>query len=186
MLLTVAVAALLYADELNPQTAAAIAREQAKAQAKVGEKYGNRKSSELSTDERRQMIKDQAAAEKEVLDKHGLDPRDWARYEARQGRAEREAQQQAEKALADQEQAEAAKAKAPQEPQEIPVQRGFNDQNPVVLDEQAGAAPRVDTNLPPDAVADQDAAKGEASAPSTSGPKDAPKAGAKKGGGKHR
>lgn len=185
MLLTIAVAALLYADDLNPQTAAVISREQGQAQAKVSEKYGNKKSSELSPDERREMIKDQAAAEQEVLAKHGVDRRDWARYEMKQGRADRESQQQAEKALADKDKAAADKAKAAREPQEIPVQRGFSDQNPVVLEEKEGAAPRVDTNLPPEAIADQDATRGEVSGPPPG--KDAPKSDApKKGAGKHK
>jgi len=187
MLLTIALAALLSADDLNPQTAAVISREQDKAQAKVAEKYGNKKPSELSQEERREMIKDQAEADKAVLDKHGVDARDWARYEMRQGRGERGAQQQAEKALAEKEkEAEAEKAKAAKEPREIPIQKGFNDQNPVVLEEKEGALPRVDTNLPPDAVADQDATRGEVSGP-PSGAKDAAKPEApKKGAGKHK
>ncbi|HEY0883192.1 MAG TPA: hypothetical protein VGD87_16770, partial [Archangium sp.] len=69
----VIVTIILSADEVAPDKAAAIELEQQKAQSEVSAKYGNKKLSELSQDERRQMVRDSVEADKKVLEKNGVD-----------------------------------------------------------------------------------------------------------------
>src|SRR5438128_852334 len=61
------------------------------AMADIAKKYGNKKSSELSQDERRDMIQEQRAAENAVMEKNGVDPKEMARYEAKMNLADRAA-----------------------------------------------------------------------------------------------
>jgi FKBP-type peptidyl-prolyl cis-trans isomerase len=148
--------------------AAAIEREQEKNQTEVNEKYGNRKPSEMTGDERRDMMKDQAEADQKVLDKHNVDQKEWASSQSHRSRDERaevkaekakQADKEKEKAKADAE----AKKKAAAEPNKpIQIQRGISDENPVVLEEKPGAGPIIERGLPADAKADQEAANGTA------------------------
>ncbi|MFZ5443435.1 MAG: hypothetical protein ACOZQL_25735 [Myxococcota bacterium] len=178
----------LVADEPMPvEKSAAITREQEKAQAEVSAKYGNKKSSELSQDERRQMIREQIEADKKVLDKYGVSAKDWARESIRKDRDQYASQKQAEKALAEKEKAQAEAAKKDPGAKEIQVQKGFSDENPVTVDEKAGEDGKVavEQGLPPGANEDQDAAS-EQDRLEKSGPAsdDAPKAAKPSGGGK--
>lgn len=97
------------AGDVSPQTAAKVTRERAKALEEVNQKYGNKKSSELSSDERRQMIRDQAEAVAKVLEKNGVDAKDFAHYEARASKEDRAAAAASGKAL-DQREADDKKA----------------------------------------------------------------------------
>src|SRR3954468_729722 len=81
----------LAADDLTPQKAAQVEKDREKAMADVAKKYGNKKSSELSPDERREMIQDQRAAENGVLEKNGVDAKDMARYQTKMGADDRAA-----------------------------------------------------------------------------------------------
>lgn len=144
------------ADEpLAPERAAAIEREQQKAQAGVTAKYGNKKPSELSQDERRQMIRDQADADRKVLEKNGVDAKTWARAQLKQDRARYAEGQQAQKALAAKEQAEAEQAKQAADPGEVVVQRGFSEEVPVTLEENATGEVSVEQGLPPEVAEEQ-------------------------------
>jgi hypothetical protein len=152
-------------EPILPEQAAAIALDAREAQAEVSRKYGNKKPSELSNEERLQMIRDQAAAEQRVLDKHGVDRRTWARQQMAQSPKEVAAQQALEKQLAEKRQAE-AKAKEEAEKQggekEVQVQRGFSDANPVTMEELPSEGVPVEQGLPPDAAADLAEAAGRA------------------------
>jgi hypothetical protein len=153
-----AVSTLLIApDEVPAERAAAIERDQAKATQAVQQKFGNRKSSELSPDERREMVRDQAEAEQKVLDKFGVDRKSWALSQARRTREEREQVKQASKALDEQEQNAAKKAAedAAIGPKEIVVQKGISEDRPVVLEEKEGAEPIVEKGLPADYQSEQ-------------------------------
>ncbi len=77
-------------DELSPEQLGQIEHEQNKAAAEIDKKYGNKKPSELSQDERRQMIREKAAAEQSVLDKHGVDKKDYVHAQTRMNRDDRE------------------------------------------------------------------------------------------------
>ena len=153
--------------------AAAIEREQEKNQAEVTAKYGDRKSSEMSGDERREMMKDQAEADQKVLDKHGVDKKEWASSQSHRSRDERAEvksekakQAEVEKKKAEAE-AEAKKKAAAQPAKPVEIQRGISDENPVVLEEKAGSGPIIERGLPADAKADDDAAKAAGGAPAS-------------------
>lgn len=148
----------LVADEPIPaEKAAVIERAQARAQAEVSAKYGNKKSTELSQDERRQMVKDQAAAEKAVLEKHDVDAKQWARESLKKDRAQYAEGQQRVKDLEAKEKADEEKRKAEANAsKEVEVQRGITDDSPVTLDEkpnEEGKVP-VEQGLPPEAIND--------------------------------
>ncbi len=157
LLLAVAAAA----EPISAERAATIERDQKKAQKAVAEKYGNKKPSELTQDERREMIREQLAADREVLEKHGISAKDWARHEISQSREERAEQKAAAEKLEADEKAAAEKAeKEKSAKKEIEIQRGFSDDDPVVLDEKEGAAPRVDQGISGEAARDADEARG--------------------------
>ncbi len=149
-------------DDLTPEKAAKIDHETNKALDAVDKKYGNRKSSELSSDERREVIRERAAAEREVLEKNDTKPADYVRYTGKMNREDRAATKAAGAKIEEKEKAAAAEKEKEKEkaagPKEIPIQRGFNDDHPVVLEEKQGAAPVVEKGLPKDFTDDQAAA----------------------------
>jgi hypothetical protein len=160
-------ASTLAADAIPPDKAAAIERDQEKAQATVNAKYGDRKQSDLSPDERRAMMKESAEAEEKVFEKHGITAKDWAvngvarsRGDQSQVAATKKDLADKEKAAKEAEKAQKAAAEKPKTPGEIPVQRGFSDSNPVVVEEAKGGVPVVEKGLPAEAIADQEAASG--------------------------
>lgn len=81
-------AALLFAvlahaaEPLSAQDLAKVQREMKKAAADVARKYGDKPSSE----ERKQMMNEQAAATRAVLEKNNLDAKDVARATAKNGK----------------------------------------------------------------------------------------------------
>ncbi|AKJ02615.1 hypothetical protein ATI61_1176 [Archangium gephyra] len=140
---------LVLAEDLTPEQLARIRRAEKAAVDKVNAAHGNKKSSELSTDERRQMIREQQEAVRKVMDENGVSPKDYARQSARMGRKQNEQVAAEEKALEAKEKAAgAAKPPHEKEPGEIQVQEGFSEENPVMLDEQEGASPVVEHGLP--------------------------------------
>lgn len=157
-LLTLVIA--LGAEPIPPDKAAQVERDQQKAQKAVDAKYGNKKLTELSQDERRQLTKDRAEAEAQVLDKHGLDAKQWARESLKKDRAQYAEGKERVKALLEKEKAEAEAAEKAKQAGtgEVQVQKGFSDENPVVLEEQQGDKPLVEEGLPSDVAADEAAA----------------------------
>ena len=160
-------------DELTPEKSAKIEREKTKALDAVDKKYGNKKPSELSNDERREVIRDHATAEREVLEKNGTSAAAYTRYTGHMNREDRAATKAADAKLEEKEKRAAAEKEkaAAAGPKEIPIQRGFNDSNPVVLEEKPGAAPVVEKGLPQDYKDDQTAA-GMTDSSSQAAPKD--------------
>ncbi len=151
-------------DDLNPEKAAKIERDTDKALKAVDKKYGNKKASELTSDERKQVVQERAAAEREVLEKNNTDAKSYLKYTSRQTREERSATKQASEALdAKEKAAEDNKAAKAQEaaavPKEIQIQRGGPGKDPIIMEEKPGAAPIVEKGLPQDAVDDQTAAR---------------------------
>ena len=77
---------IAHAEEpLSPQELAKVNREMAKAADTVSKKYGNPK--DLSPEDLRAMMNEQAAAQKAVLERNNLDAKDVARATAKNGKA---------------------------------------------------------------------------------------------------
>lgn len=156
----------LVADEpIAPEKAAAIEQAEQKAQAEVAAKYGNRKPTELSREERKSLDKDMADASNKVLEKNGVDPKAWARESLKKSRDGYAKNKELVKELNEKDKAAQEAAKKPSEPKEIEVQRGVTEENPVVLDEKANedGTVQVEKGLPPDAQRDQNEAGGDES-----------------------
>lgn len=123
------------AGDLDPETVAKIRRDQKAAEKKIAEAYGNRKPSELSNQERREVAQKRAAAEQQVLEKHGVETKDYVRYTTRMDNDERAAADAAEKKLdAEAKAKKAAEAEKAKGDGEVEVQRGFDERNPVSLE----------------------------------------------------
>ncbi len=150
----------LAGDDLSPEKVAQIERDTDKALKAVDKKFGNKKSSELSSDERKEIIKERSATEKAVLEKHNVEPRAYISYTARQSRADRAATKEAGEALeAKEHAAQAEKEKlAAGGPKEIVIQRGGAGKDPIIMEEKEGAPPIVEKGLPQEAIDDQAAA----------------------------
>ncbi len=146
-----AVPGLALADALTPEQIARIRRDEQAAIDRVNAAHGNKKSSELSTAERREIIREQQAAVRKVMESHGVSAKDYARQTARMGPKGNAAVSAEQKALEDRQKA-AQETKAPGE---IQVQQGFDENNPVMLEEQEGAPPIVEQGLPPDMAPEQ-------------------------------
>jgi len=138
--------------ELTPEKVAAIRRDEAEALSKVDEEYGNRKPSEMSTAERREVIEKQRSASGSVLEQHGVSAKDFARYEARMTPEDNARAKAEEKRLA--EAAKAAKQAPPAIQDEVHVQQGFSNEDPVELEAEEGAEPAIDVGVPPNASLD--------------------------------
>ncbi|WP_223755089.1 hypothetical protein [Myxococcus sp. RHSTA-1-4] len=137
--------------ELTPEKVAQIRRDESQALAKVNEEFGNRQPSELSSEERAQAIDKQQAAAAAVLEKHGVSAKEYARYEARM-RPEDNARAEAEKKRLEE---LAQAAKQPQDTgeksaEDVHVQLGISDKEPVELEVAEGAEPVVDVGVPGD------------------------------------
>lgn len=183
----------LVADEMSLQEKAQVERDNDKAQAEVDKKYGNRPVNQLSPDERRAIMKDKAAAEQKVLDKHGLTPQQWVKTTQKIQPKEWEDRKAVKKQLEEKEKADAEAAKKGGD-KEIEVQRGISDEKPVTLDEKPAedGVIQVEKSIPNDAVDDQREAEGGESPTVGAGgddepaPKPAAKSGGKSKGGKKR
>lgn len=174
------------AEDLTPEQLASIHRDEQKALDQVSAAHGNKPSSELSSSERRQLVHEQQEASRKVLEAHGVSAKDYARQTARMGPQGNEQVATAEKALEAQE--KAAQKKKPAGNGEIQVQLGVDENHPVTLEEQEGAAPVVEQGLPPEEQAamgvEQGAPSEESVMPAAPPPKaaklpKAPKAAAK-------
>ncbi len=75
-------------DDLSPDDLARLQREQKAAADDVEKKYG---TGNLSPEQQKQLSKDKSAAERAVLEKNGVDAKDFARTNAKLSRSDREA-----------------------------------------------------------------------------------------------
>lgn len=73
------------AGQVSTEKIAEIRAEQAQELKKIADKYGDRK---LSAAERRQRGEEENAAQRAVLEKHGVDAKEFTRAEAKLGRAD--------------------------------------------------------------------------------------------------
>ena len=120
--------------ELTPEKVSQIHAEQAKAHAAIDKKYGDKKLSELTSDERRDREKERRAASLHVLEQSGTDDKTFSRYEATLSREERTAVKTAEDKLK-------TSAEQPQEPEIID---GVEDGPEIESDEATVAAPKTE------------------------------------------
>ncbi|EPX64463.1 hypothetical protein D187_004552 [Cystobacter fuscus DSM 2262] len=137
---------LALAEDLPPEKLASIRRDEKHALEKVNAAHGGKKSSEMSTAERRQMIQEQQQATQGVLDKHGVSSKDYARQTARMGPKQNAQVDAAEKALEARTQGSSASS-----PGEIPIERGWGSEQQVEqegVEGSEGAMPVVEHGLP--------------------------------------
>lgn len=124
------------ADELSVEQVARVQAELDKARKAVASKYGERPSSELTNDERRQYIADERAAIATVFEQLEVDPKAFGIQELRMSNAQREAVKTQKEALVAREEEAARKEASPEEPPpptEVEVIRGHSEENPVEL-----------------------------------------------------
>ena len=130
----------LAGDDLSAEKMGQLEHEQQKAAAAIDKKYGNRKPSEMSNDERREMIREKSAAEQQVLDKNGVDKKDYVRAQAHMNKEGRETASQTQKSLQKKDE-EAAAKKDTGGQKEIVVEHGIpkDDVNEAAeMDKQMG------------------------------------------------
>jgi hypothetical protein len=151
---------LALAEDLPPEKLARIRREEKEALEKVNAAHGGKKSSELSTAERRQIIQEQQQALQGVMDKHGVSRKDYARQTARMGPKQNAQVDAAEKAL---EAPKRTSAGGELSPEEIPIERGWNTEQSVEQEGTEGDLPVVEHGLP--AQEEQMPAEGEGMPP---------------------
>jgi hypothetical protein len=189
---TLLACALLFASqafaELPPDKVAELRHKQKKAEDEVAKKHGGKKPADMTRAEFQAMQTDKLAARSAVLEKEGVDAKEFDRSSMKQNRADRAATEakikELEKKDADEsaakEKAKAEAEKAAQAGATIPIQRGFNEQNPVELENLSGA-PTVEKGVPEDVQKDIDEARlqGNEAGGGPTAPAD-PKAAAKK------
>jgi hypothetical protein len=99
------------------------------------------------------------------MDKHGVTRKEYARQVARMGPEGNAAVAEAEKVLEAREQeaarAAAKAAEAPKEeekplaPEDIPIQRGFSNENPIEMEAVPGAPPIIEEGVRPEDSGEQ-------------------------------
>jgi hypothetical protein len=151
--LILALSSTAFADDLNADSVAAIRREQHAAVDKVNAAHGDKKPSEMSREERREIIQEQSKARLEVLERHGVSDKEFSRYEALLSVDQRAEAKKEDERLANKEkqQKEEAKKKAKKDDEPIPIQRGFGKNGQTVeMETKDGAPPIVEHGLPPE------------------------------------
>lgn len=142
---------LSLAQELDPEKVARIRREEKAALAEVEKQHGNKKPSEMSSAERREVIKEQEAAVSRVLEKHGVTAKDYLRYTTRMGRDGNAAVAEAmERQEAEEKARMEAEARKEAGSGEVTIQEGFNDRKPVVLEGEPAEDSEFDGQELPD------------------------------------
>jgi hypothetical protein len=156
------------AEEVPPEKVAEVRHKQNQAEKKIEAKYGNKKPQEMSRDEFSAMQTEKSKARAEVLDKAGVNPKDFDRSAIKQNKADRAETEARIKELEKKDAAEAeAKAKAEAAKKEggdganIPIQRGFNEDHPVELENKGGPGGdvQVERGVPEDVQRDIDEAR---------------------------
>ncbi len=141
---------LLNAAPPTVEESARIELEQAEAQRAVDAKYGNKKPSELTPQQTRAKIRDQAVADEKVLAGHGTTAKEWSRNALKKQRGEYAEEQRDVKALAEKKKEPAPPATAQAE---LPAEQ--------VLIERAGDGP-AEPDADHTAAAEADAAMNKA------------------------
>src|SRR5438477_77615 len=112
LLATLLVSLTASAQDLNPAKAAQIEHDQQKKYDDIDKKHGNKLSSEMSSDERRDIIHERAAAEQEVFEKQGVSGKDYTKYVTKMGLDDRASMKDAAKRLDEKDAEEKVKKEA--------------------------------------------------------------------------
>jgi hypothetical protein len=128
------------ADDLPLEKLAEIQRDERKAVEQVNAAHGNKKPSEMSGEERRQLIQEQQSASQKVLNDHGVTAKDYARSSAALSREDRARLEQTRRQLEDRDNEDARQAKertgqSAGAEQPIVIKRGLGDEQPVDVDD---------------------------------------------------
>ncbi len=148
LLSTLAALALLSpgaARALDAKEAGEISAEVEAKQQAVKAEYGNRSWREMSQEERKDYEKKMNGARDQVLNEHGTSQREYETTKLKMGREGLKSSEEAKAGWAEKKKKEEAAKKAEAEkkkdgPQEVKVQRGFDDKNPVDLEGNADTA----------------------------------------------
>jgi hypothetical protein len=150
--------ALALSTEPSPQEAAAIQHDLAKAQAAIDTRYGHKRPLELPNETRQALIREQAEAERRVLEAHAVSTKDWVRSQARRDRAAQAEVKRELAALVEKEKSAEAQKPEGGEGKPVTVQRGFGEHAPVALEEAPvhDGTVAVERGLPPEVQEETD------------------------------
>jgi hypothetical protein len=149
LLLALCLPLLANAEGMSPQDIAKVQHEEKKALDRVAKDFGNKKPSEMSSSERREMIRAQQAAVEQVHSQLGVDAKDYARTSARLDPEERKEVVEATKALEEKEKEQKKKKEAPAAAAEgVEVYEGLDEGQLEQLDEPTPAEGEVQIMLP--------------------------------------
>lgn len=142
--------------QLTPEKVAQIRLEEQAAMEKISKEHGDRLPGEMSNDERRAVIAKQQAAAAEVLSRHGVSTKEWTIYTSRMSREEQAKAQTAQRRLEDEAKAKAREKEkekaraAAKKDEDIAIQQGFGEENPVELEATEDAPPEIERGTPAD------------------------------------
>lgn len=128
-------APLARAEDVPPETMAQIKADEQVALDKINAAHGNKKPSEMSSSERREVISEQQKATAAAAEKSGVSAKDYARTEASMNGSERDQMNAAAKSLEAKQKAQAAtdaaaaKAKKDDPSAAVPVEYGIPDED---------------------------------------------------------
>lgn len=132
----------LSARATDPATVGEIDAEVEQRKEAIAKEYEGGEGARLSHAQRRERDAKETAALKEILDKRGVSSKEYERSKATLNREARSEAAQAGKAWKEKREVEAKRASEPKvEPKaaaDIPVQRGFDEKNPVLLHDETG------------------------------------------------
>ncbi|MBL8922158.1 MAG: hypothetical protein JNJ54_25130 [Myxococcaceae bacterium] len=134
LVLVVLLAAVTALADLSPEEIATIQREQQKASDSVDAKYAGK--GKLSAAELRAMSKEKAAAERSVLDAHGVKAGDWVKASSKMSSDDRAKVEATKKSLADKD--EAAKKADARQGKEVVIEKGGEVNEAAEMDKKLG------------------------------------------------
>lgn len=147
-LLSVALASpALAGEELTPEKVGAIQYDEEKALGKVDQQHGNKSVVDMSPEERHEVIEEKQAAKREVVEKHGVEMKDYVIRSSKMTTDEQQKVQETKQALKEKDEAEqkaaeqkAAEEKARKEQEEAPhdvvIRRGYGEDEPVDVSDE--------------------------------------------------
>jgi hypothetical protein len=150
-----ALASAASAQNLSPEQLARIRLDEKEAMKKIDDAHGGKKSSEMDTAERRQIIREQQEAIQAVRAQHGVSEKDYARQTARMGPKQNAEVAAQAKALEAQRKGKGAAGEEPTDVVPVEImgtvgQEGEEPAAPAASEEQTGGSevPVADEGIP--------------------------------------
>lgn len=134
LVFAVVLAATTAFADLSPEEIATIQREQQKASDAIDARYAGK--GKLSAADLRAMSKEKAAAERSVLDSHGVRPGDWVKASSKLSSDDRAKVEATKKSLADKD--EAAKKSDGKQGKEVVIEKGGEVNEAAEMDKKLG------------------------------------------------